>query len=168
MLTEQIAHDRTTMSLPQKLTYQFPPRLANTEEIPKNIMEYIKNNEIMLVARYENDENEDNLVTFKVPCNLKPVEVVETIFKKHSFKHKKEDTPYILKVYGQDEYIYGDYPIIQFLYVQVSYFVFQDTHFCCCCCWDFWFFSKFFLLFLIQFSLKFMRLVIGEIFKISK
>lgn len=116
VLTKKISYDRTHMNLQQKLTYQFPPRLANTKEIP----DFVKGNEIMLTARYENFENEDNLVTFKVPLDLPPHEVLNIIFRKNAFKKKKEDTAYILKVYGQDEYIYGDYPIIQFLYVQVS------------------------------------------------
>lgn len=118
VLTEQIANDRRQMTLAQKLTYQFPPRLADSSLPPDNVMEHVRNNEIMLVARYENDENEDNLVTFKVPMDLRPFEVLNIIFRKNAFKNKKEDTNYILKVYGRDEYIYGDYPIIQFLYVQ--------------------------------------------------
>lgn len=121
VLTEQISRDRKHMTLAQKLTYQFPPRLSNTKEIPDNVMEHIKGGELILQARYDDgtDGNGDNLVTFKVDMYMPPVEVLNIIFKKHSFKKKREDT-HILKVYGQDEYIYGDYPIIQFLYVQVS------------------------------------------------
>lgn len=73
----------------------------------------------MLVARYEIDDNYDNSGTFKVPIDATPAQVLETIFNHNAFKMKKEDTEYILKVYGQDEYIYGDRPIIDFLYVQV-------------------------------------------------
>lgn len=105
------------MTMAQKLTYQFPLRLATTLDIPDNVQEHIKNGEIIFQARYENDGNEDNLGTFKVHIEMTPVEVLNIIFKKHSFKNKREDT-HILKVYGQDEYIYGDYPIIQFQYVQ--------------------------------------------------
>lgn len=84
-------------------------------------MEHIKGGELILQARYddEKDGKGDNLVTFKVDMNMLPVDVLNIIFKKHSFKKKREDT-HILKVYGQEEYIHGDYPIIQFLYVQVS------------------------------------------------
>lgn len=75
----------------------------------------------MLVARYENDENYDNSGTFKVPSNATPDEVLATIFNHNAFKMKKENkAEYILKVHGQDEYIYGDRPIIDYLYVQVS------------------------------------------------
>lgn len=121
VLTEQIATERTHMTLSQKLTYQFPPRLADSAHAPDNTLEYIRNHEILLMARYEGDDTEQLLgqsITVKVPVDASPTEVLNILFRKSAFKRKREDTGYILKVYGRDEYVYGDYPIIQFLYVQ--------------------------------------------------
>lgn len=122
---------RQNLTLAEKLNYQYPPRLRpelQNDKLTSSFRErYAKKNEdnkIMLVARYENDENYDNSGTFKVPSDATPAEVLATIFNHNAFKMKKEDTEYILKVYGQDEYIYGDRPIIDYLYVQVSCYFF--------------------------------------------
>lgn len=122
VLTEQIATERTRMTLSQKLTYQFPPRLADSRHAPDNTLEYIRNHEILLMARYEGDTEDGQVlgqtITFKVPVDATPHDVLNILFRKSAFKRKRDDTGYILKVYGRDEYVYGDYPIIQFLYVQ--------------------------------------------------
>lgn len=127
-LTETYSMYRQNLTLAEKLNYQYPPRLRpelQNDKLTSSFKErYAKKNEdnkIMLVARYENDENCDNSGTFKVPSDATPAEVLACIFNHNAFKMKKEDTEYILKVYGQDEYIYGDRPIIDYLYVQVSF-----------------------------------------------
>ncbi len=127
-LTDTYSMYRQNLTLAEKLNYQYPPRLRpelQNDKLTSSFKErYAKKNEdnkIMLVARYENDENYDNSGTFKVSSDATPAEVLATIFNHNAFKMKKEDTEYILKVYGQDEYIYGDRPIIDYLYVQVSF-----------------------------------------------
>lgn len=131
-LTDTYSSYRQNLTLAEKLNYQYPPRLRPelqndklTSSFKERFAKKNEDNKIMLVARYENDENYDNSGTFKVPRDATPAEVLATIFNHNAFKMKKEDTEYILKVYGQDEYIYGDRPIIDFLYVQVSFRVFH-------------------------------------------
>ncbi|KAJ6633486.1 Phosphatidylinositol 4,5-bisphosphate 3-kinase catalytic subunit beta isoform, partial [Pseudolycoriella hygida] len=120
-LTESYSTYRQNLTLTEKLNYQYPPRLQSeklTASFKKRYAQKNEDNRIMIVARYENDDDYDNSGTFKVPSDATPAEVLATIFNHNAFKMKKEDTEYILKVYGQEEYIYGNRPIIDFMYVQ--------------------------------------------------
>lgn len=120
LLTENISAQRKTMTFQQKLNYQFPPRLADSKHIPDTVRNrMIKGNEILLEIRFENDhQSHENTGKLKVGIDMQPNQILDQIFKKGSFKTKKEHTDYVLKVYGQNEYIYGDRAIIEFQYVQ--------------------------------------------------
>lgn len=120
LLTENISAQRKSMSFQEKLNYQFPPRLADSKHIPDTVRNrMIKGNEILLEIRFENDHQcHENTAKLKVGIDMQPDQILDAIFKKGSFKTKKEHTDYVLKVYGQNEYIYGDRAIIEFQYVQ--------------------------------------------------
>lgn len=121
VIAEEISIERQTMSFNEKLLYQFPPRLANSREIPKAIRGRLAEDKFMLVSKFEND---DNSFTHKVSFTITPQKLLEKILaKKELTMNKRFDrsTEFILKVCGQDEYIFGDYPIIQFLYIQVIF-----------------------------------------------
>lgn len=107
------------MSLKDKILYQYPPKLANTGEIPNTVKKVLENGEhFLMVAKLF---NEDIAVTLKVSCLIKPTQLIEEITQKMQTKIKnfrRRTSDYILKICGQEEYIFGDNPLIQFIYIQ--------------------------------------------------
>lgn len=107
------------MSLKEKILYQYPPKLANSDEIPhtvKNVLDQGEN--FLIVAKLS---NEDISVTLKVSCFINPTQLMDEIVLKMQTKIKnfrRRINDYILKICGQEEYIFGDYPLIQFIYIQ--------------------------------------------------
>lgn len=107
------------MDLKEKILYQYPPKLANSEEIPHTVKKVLENGEqFLIVAKLS---NEDIAVTLKVSCMMKPTELIEEIVQKMQTKIKnfrRRPNDYILKICGQEEYIFGNIPLIQFIYIQ--------------------------------------------------
>lgn len=118
LLSEDIASKRSVMTLKQKISYQYPPKLANSDEIPYTVRQVLENEEFLIVAKLP---NEDISVTLKVSCFLTPSVLLERIMVKKQSKIKNFRgliNDYILKICGQEEYIFGEHPLIQFLYIQ--------------------------------------------------
>lgn len=120
LLGEDIASKRSTMSLKEKILYQYPPKLANSNEIPHTVKMVLEQGEkFLIVAKLS---NEDITVTLKVSCLINPTQLMDEIIQKMSTKIKnfrrKVMNDYILKICGQEEYIFGDHPLIQFIYIQ--------------------------------------------------
>lgn len=107
------------MTLKEKILYQYPPKLANTDEIPHTVKQVLDTQDMFLiVAKLSNDEI---TVTLKVSCFLNPQELMDEIMLKMQTKIKnfrRRIHDYILKICGQEEYIFGDHPLIQFIYIQ--------------------------------------------------
>lgn len=118
---EQIASKRSTMTLKDKILYQYPPKLAKTNEIPIQVKSVLReNNEFQIVAKLPNESI--NTITLQVSCFLDPSQLLEQIILKKQSKMKNpvrgRSHEYILKICGQEEYIFGEFPLIQFLYIQ--------------------------------------------------
>jgi phosphatidylinositol-4,5-bisphosphate 3-kinase catalytic subunit alpha/beta/delta len=119
VLGEDIANKRSKMTLKEKILYQYPPKLASSNEIPNTVKNVLENGrDFLIVAK---SSNEDISVTLKVSCFITPIELKEEIIQKmttkiKNFNRRKND--YILKICGQEEYIFGEHPLIQFLYIQ--------------------------------------------------
>lgn len=117
---EQIASKRSAMTLKEKILYQYPPKLAKTSEIPVQVKSVLReNNEFQIVAKLPNENI--STITLQVSCFLNPSQLLEQIILKKQSKLKNfrgKTHEYILKICGQEEYIFGDYPLVQFLYIQ--------------------------------------------------
>lgn len=120
LLGEEISSKRSKMSLKEKISYQYPPKLANSDVIPNTVRSFLlPNNEFHLKALLSNDDFTGS--TLQVSCSMTPSEFIEFIMQKTSLKMKnfhRNASNYILKICGQEEYIFGDNPLIQFLYIQ--------------------------------------------------
>jgi phosphatidylinositol-4,5-bisphosphate 3-kinase len=119
-LGEQIASKRSAMTLKEKILYQYPPKLAKTSEIPVQVKSVLReNSEFQIVAKLPNENI--STITLQVSCFLNPSQLLEQIILKKQSKLKNfrgKTQEYILKICGQEEYIFGDYPLVQFLYIQ--------------------------------------------------
>lgn len=119
-LGEEISSKRSKMTLREKISYQYPPKLANSDVIPNTVRNFLlPKDEFHLRALLSNDDFKGS--TLKVSCHIKPKELMELIMQKTSIKMKnfhRNAKNYILKICGQEEYIFGDNPLIQFIYIQ--------------------------------------------------
>lgn len=119
LLGEDIANKRSSMTLTEKILYQYPPKLANTDEIPDTVKPVLEQGrDFLIVAKMSND---DISVTLKVSCLINPKELMDEIMQKMSTKIKnfrRRVHKCILKICGQEEYIFGETPLIQFIYIQ--------------------------------------------------
>lgn len=119
VLAERVSNERKRMTWQERLIYQYPPRLAKNINLPVSVTNRFNNNKFMIVSRSENDSNSS--FTHEVHCNLTPTTILKKILTKmaHTMNkthHGSDD--YILKICGQDEYIFGEHEIIQYLHVQ--------------------------------------------------
>lgn len=119
VVAEQVSEKRTRMTWQEHLLYQYPPRLAKNINIPQSVRGRFNNDKFMIVSRSENDANSS--FTHEVHYNLSPTLILKKILTKMSHTTNKPQPSYdeyILKICGQDEYIFGENQIIQFLHVQ--------------------------------------------------
>ncbi|XP_055310433.1 phosphatidylinositol 4,5-bisphosphate 3-kinase catalytic subunit beta isoform [Sitodiplosis mosellana] len=119
VIADEMSEERKRMTWQQRLMYQYPPRLAKNINIPQSVRGRFNNEKFMIVSRSENDANSS--FTHEVPYHLSPTLILKKILMKMSHtsnkpQHNYDD--YILKICGQDEYIFGENQIIQFLHVQ--------------------------------------------------
>lgn len=125
MLCDEIEAERAKYSWSEKLLYEHPMRLANTIQMPETIKKRLRNSNFLIVVKLENDETS---FTISVNENHTPKTLIDSALskvRKSQIKVSDRATDYILKVRGRDEYLYGDHPLIQFIYIQVIYDTFN-------------------------------------------
>ncbi|KAJ1528067.1 hypothetical protein ONE63_007985 [Megalurothrips usitatus] len=119
-LGDEVARSRVSKSWLEKLYYQYPPRLADSaKDLPQNVASRLKDDgSFNVLAKFEQNAAK---FTFKVARTDKPQQLVTQILNKKSMalatsgEHAQNS---VLKVCGQDEYLVGDIPLLQFLYIQ--------------------------------------------------
>ncbi|XP_038215234.1 phosphatidylinositol 4,5-bisphosphate 3-kinase catalytic subunit delta isoform [Zerene cesonia] len=117
-LAEESLLKRAQSTRLERLRYHCPPRLADSPSVPATLNSHLNNNCFILVTKVANTEIS---FTSNVSVNLTPQQHVDTIFrKKANSLNMRGEQPrnYVLKVCGREEYLLGDYPLIQFLYIQ--------------------------------------------------
>ncbi|KAG7306900.1 hypothetical protein JYU34_007008 [Plutella xylostella] len=118
ILAEESSLKRANSSRLEKLRHRYPPRLADLPVVPTMLHSRLNNHCFILVTKVENTEIS---FTFNVPVTRTPQQHIEYIInKKANSLNIRGDHPrhYVLKVCGQEEYLLGDHPLIQFLYIQ--------------------------------------------------
>ncbi|KAJ8946954.1 hypothetical protein NQ314_008755 [Rhamnusium bicolor] len=129
---DDIAQVRSKQTWQEKLNYQFPPRISTNSYILTETMN--ENKFIKIASKFdheydycesENRSNEKEVMqssfTFNVPPSIRPKKLLEMILSKRATilnRRNERATEYILKVCGQDEFLFGEYEIIQFQYIQ--------------------------------------------------
>lgn len=119
-LCDKIEVERSKYSWADKLLYEHPMRLANSPVMPKNIRDGLRKSNYFIVVKLETD---DTSFTISVNEHHTPSDLIEMAVqkvRKSQIKVSDRSTDYILKVRGREEYLFGDYPLIQFIYIQVS------------------------------------------------
>lgn len=119
LMADEVSTRRTKMSFMEKLAYQYPVRLAANPDLPETLRRRLRNDHFVLVSKFHNDETSS--FTFNVHCFIRPMKVLEQILTKKALTMNAKGeraNDHILKVCGRDEYLYGDHPLVQFMYIQ--------------------------------------------------
>ncbi|KAH8278942.1 hypothetical protein KR018_011586 [Drosophila ironensis] len=117
-ICDTIELERSAFTWQQRLLYEHPLRLANSTKMPDLIRERHPTRTFLIVVKNENDQS-----TFTLSVNEQdtPLTLTESSLQKMNRSQMKMNdraSDYILKVSGREEYLLGDYPLIQFLYIQ--------------------------------------------------
>ncbi|XP_017084923.1 phosphatidylinositol 4,5-bisphosphate 3-kinase catalytic subunit delta isoform [Drosophila eugracilis] len=117
-ICDNIEVERSVYTWQQRLLYEHPLRLANSTKMPDLIRDRHPTRTFLIVVKNENDQS-----TFTLSVNEQdtPLSLTESTLQKMNrsqMKMNDRTSEYILKVSGRDEYLLGDYPLIQFLYIQ--------------------------------------------------
>lgn len=117
-ICDSIEMERSVYTWQQWLLYEYPLRLANSAKMPLLIRERHPTRTFLIVVKNENDPS---TFTLSVSEQDTPLSLTESSLQKMNRSQMKmydRASDYILKVSGRDEYLFGDYPLIQFLYIQ--------------------------------------------------
>ncbi|XP_063531233.1 phosphatidylinositol 4,5-bisphosphate 3-kinase catalytic subunit delta isoform [Cydia strobilella] len=104
----------------ERLRYQCPPRLAKSHIVHRTLQSHLSSNSFFLSTTVVDI---DFATTTHAPAMSTPKQHIEYILhkkvKEYSMRHSSQDKhKYVLKVAGREEYLLGDHPLIQFLYIQ--------------------------------------------------
>ncbi|KAL8578264.1 hypothetical protein ACOMHN_005655 [Nucella lapillus] len=115
-LCQTINTTRRGQTAMEKFQWRHPLSLRNSPHVPKQLESRLENNCIVIDVGLQESGMCSKL---KLRAEAFPEEVVVMVMAKRPIVGHLEGTKddYILKVYGLDEFIYGDYPLIQFKYV---------------------------------------------------
>lgn len=119
---------------------QFPPRLANSPDPPRTLGNRMTSDFFILTSKFEDTDvnipflsnllrkykhndivNFQTTFTFSVSYNITPLLLLKTILAKRATAMNtrgEQPSEFILRICGREDYIYGEYPFIQFLYIQ--------------------------------------------------
>lgn len=117
-LCEGIETERSKYSWQQRLLYEHPLRLASSAAMPELIRQRHQTSAFLIVVKNENDQSTFTLSVMEHDTPLTLIELTLQKMNRSQMKMNDRANDYILKVSGRDEYLFGDYPLIQFLYIQ--------------------------------------------------
>lgn len=118
LICDNIKIERSKYSWQQRLLYEHPLRLANSTTMPELIRQRHPSSAFLIAVKNENDQS---TFTLSVVENDTPLSLIDSTLQKMNRSQMKMNdraADYILKVSGRDEYLFGDHPLIQFLYIQ--------------------------------------------------
>ncbi|CAG5109135.1 5-bisphosphate 3-kinase catalytic subunit beta isoform (Mus musculus) [Cotesia congregata] len=118
LLGDEYAQARRNKQWEEKVRYQFRPRLAQTPDIPKNIESRLKDGNMVVVTKFENTET---TYTFQISHDTTPYQLIVLILNKRAntlMSKGEKPNDFTLKICGQEEYLIGEHPLIQYTYIQ--------------------------------------------------
>ncbi|XP_044145172.1 phosphatidylinositol 4,5-bisphosphate 3-kinase catalytic subunit beta isoform isoform X1 [Bufo gargarizans] len=95
----------------------FPPELDPS--IQDKVQDKTSGRNLVVAIHFENCQD---VFSFQVSPNLTPVKLIELAIRKRLTIHGRDDNDvdpedYVLQVIGRLEYVFGDYPLLQFQYI---------------------------------------------------
>lgn len=133
-ICDDIEQERLHYTWAEKLHYEHPRRLAKTPIMPEIIRARLKkmSSNFLIVVTLDTDQFEvtsftisaNETMTLKILIEVALSKMVK-VSDRSQMKISDRASDYVLKVRGREEYLFGDYPLTQFLYIQVSKFIFS-------------------------------------------
>lgn len=118
LICDSIKMERSKYTWQQRLLYEHPLRLANSGSMPELIRQRHPTSAFLIVVKNENDQSTFTLSVLEHDTPLTLIENTLQKMNRSQMKMNDRANDYILKVSGRDEYLFGDHPLIQFLYIQ--------------------------------------------------
>ncbi|KAI4460968.1 phosphatidylinositol kinase [Holotrichia oblita] len=112
---EEIICQRSQLDNEEKLLYHYPRRIVSKEAF-KKYFNYTKRDIVVTIKLI----NLDNKISLSVSPETFPEILLEKYLEKmaNRLNIRENVDNYVLKVYGQDEYLIGNYQLIEFQYIQ--------------------------------------------------
>ncbi|XP_017873491.1 PREDICTED: phosphatidylinositol 4,5-bisphosphate 3-kinase catalytic subunit delta isoform [Drosophila arizonae] len=117
-VSDEIKLERSRYTWQQRLLYEHPLRLANSTAMPELIRQRHPSSAFLIAVKNENDQSTFTLSVLEHDTPLSLIESTLQKMNRSQMKMNDRASDYILKVSGRDEYLFGDHPLIQFLYIQ--------------------------------------------------
>ncbi|ESO88783.1 hypothetical protein LOTGIDRAFT_179045 [Lottia gigantea] len=114
---DRILQNRKSRGWVENLRIKHPQRLRPSWELPPRLQGHLSNDCIVVEIR---NEMTQATYTVKQPAMGHPVDLITVALRKWantSGRNPEDPDHYVLKPYGYEDYIYGDYPLQQFKYV---------------------------------------------------
>ncbi|XP_011213577.1 phosphatidylinositol 4,5-bisphosphate 3-kinase catalytic subunit delta isoform [Bactrocera dorsalis] len=119
-LCDKMEQVRSRFTWSEKLLYEHPMRVANTPAMPELIRKRLGGTSFLIVVKLENDEGSYTIPVSEHDTSSTVIESALMKMQRSQIRVGDRPSDYILKVRGRDEFIFGEYPIIQFIYIQES------------------------------------------------
>ncbi|KAF6209139.1 hypothetical protein GE061_014883 [Apolygus lucorum] len=118
---EDVQRQRRSKNWLERLYCQFPPRIDPTEldKLPHSMVSNLKHGNFMVQIKFFNKEFS---FTISTPHSCTPAELMKIALVKRSVTHRQNGhaSDFVFKAKGCEEYLVGDRPLIQFVYIQES------------------------------------------------
>ncbi|XP_014289821.1 phosphatidylinositol 4,5-bisphosphate 3-kinase catalytic subunit delta isoform [Halyomorpha halys] len=117
-LGEEVSRCRSNKGWLERLCVQFPPRID--PRLSHSVTGKLKDGNIFIYVKYQNF---DSTFKFNVPHSMSPTELMCEVLKKKALKHQSRGDhigDFVFKVRGQEEYLVGNVPLVEFVYIQES------------------------------------------------
>nr|BAQ19553.1 phosphatidylinositol 4,5-bisphosphate 3-kinase catalytic subunit beta isoform [Patiria pectinifera] len=114
----EIQRDRASWEWEKKALYLFPPQVGASIEIPDNIKRILKANNNMFLATIifcTSKANQQSVLS--ADAYEYPSDLVKRAVNKMRQPAEEEDQ-YMIKVKGKQDYLMGNYPLSQFMYIR--------------------------------------------------
>ncbi|XP_006001345.1 phosphatidylinositol 4,5-bisphosphate 3-kinase catalytic subunit beta isoform [Latimeria chalumnae] len=100
------------------LKYTFPPELEPT--VPDNLQDKLYGGNLVVAIHFDTCQD---VFSFQICPDINPVKLNELAIRKRLTIHGRENDEinardYVLQVSGRLQYVFGDYPLIQFQYIR--------------------------------------------------
>lgn len=120
---ERIACERRQLDWIGRATYAYPPEVESTDPpecIEKNLME--NRRFLVNVAIKNNRASIKDMHAFNVPADAYPDELLVLVLRKRGaimgVLDLDKPCDYVLKIVGQESYLLGNYPLLQYTYIR--------------------------------------------------
>ncbi|XP_078374563.1 phosphatidylinositol 4,5-bisphosphate 3-kinase catalytic subunit beta isoform-like isoform X2 [Oculina patagonica] len=120
---ERIACERRQLDWMGRAMYAYPPEVESTDPPSHIESNLIENRRFLILVAIENNRASlQDVHTFNVPADVYPEKLLALVLKKRAaiMGVLNLDNPedFVLKIVGQESYLLGGYPLLQYTYVR--------------------------------------------------